>query len=339
MSRGSAQQLRMQVQAVRRVASRQARAVEVVRVAPVTLTALPHQPRQQQYSKPEFSRPAPSEAMDPNPHVAPFRKLRAQMPARTVITGSLETRAAPKHVNQVRQPAKTSTSLAATRLTHYDASHAAPGLLAKLAAAGVSGSVSSSKGFPIAADQLLHRVSAGDSAAIQECIERFGGLVWSLARRSGLPETELEDAVHEIFTELWQNGHKYDVTIASEAAFVAIITRRRLIDRRRRISRRPVSAELTELNGGGTLSEESAPASVVVSEDAATAAKALESLSGEQQRVLRLSVYQGLSHELISRATGLPLGTVKTHARRGLIRLRELLGGAPGAEVAQGGEA
>jgi RNA polymerase sigma-70 factor (ECF subfamily) len=39
--------------------------------------------------------------------------------------------------------------------------------------------------------------------------------------------------------------------------------------------------------------------------------------------------YEGLSHELISRSTGLPLGTVKTHARRGLIKLRELLTGAP----------
>ena len=177
----------------------------------------------------------------------------------------------------------------------------------------------------ISAEQLLHRVSAGDAEAVQECIARFGGLVWALARRSGLPESELDDAVHDIFTELWHNGHKYDPNIASEAAFVAIIARRRLIDRRRRISRRPASSELTEFNGGVA----SGPAPVArpeLAEEAATAARALESLSAEQQRVLRLSVYEGLSHELISRATGLPLGTVKTHARRGLMRLREMLG-------------
>jgi RNA polymerase sigma factor (sigma-70 family) len=177
----------------------------------------------------------------------------------------------------------------------------------------------------ISSDQLLHRVSAGDPEAVRECVSRFGGLVWALARRSGLPESELDDAVHEIFTELWHNGHKYDETIASEAAFVAIIARRRLIDRRRRISRRPSTQELTELNSGAAPVGEPV-GKPEIAEEAAVAAKAFETLSAEQQRVLRLSVYEGLSHELISRATGLPLGTVKTHARRGLLRLREMLG-------------
>ena len=60
------------------------------------------------------------------------------------------------------------------------------------------------------------------------------------------------------------------------------------------------------------------PVKSELGEEAARAAKAFETLTPEQQRVLRLSVYEGLSHELIARSTGLPLGTVKTHARRGL---------------------
>jgi RNA polymerase sigma factor (sigma-70 family) len=132
----------------------------------------------------------------------------------------------------------------------------------------------------------------------------------------------MEDAVHEIFTELWQHGHKYDPSIASEAAFVAVIARRRLIDRRRKLGRQPLKQELPEnLDAKGAVPGRTTE----ISEDAAVAAKALSTLSPDQQRVLRLSVYEGLSHELISRATGLPLGTVKTHARRGLIRLREIL--------------
>ena len=50
--------------------------------------------------------------------------------------------------------------------------------------------------------------------------------------------------------------------------------------------------------------------------------------------MLRLSLYQGLSHERIAEATGLPLGTVKTHVRRGLMRVREIL-----AEQASGSDA
>jgi RNA polymerase sigma-70 factor (ECF subfamily) len=54
--------------------------------------------------------------------------------------------------------------------------------------------------------------------------------------------------------------------------------------------------------------------------------KAFTLLSSDQQRVLRMSVELGLTHELIAKSTGMPLGTVKTHARRGLMKLRELLG-------------
>ncbi|MFU8828776.1 MAG: sigma factor-like helix-turn-helix DNA-binding protein, partial [Phycisphaerales bacterium] len=62
-----------------------------------------------------------------------------------------------------------------------------------------------------------------------------------------------------------------------------------------------------------------------ISEEATVAVRALKNLSEDQQKVLRLSIFHGLTHERISEATGMPLGTVKTHARRGLIKLRDLL--------------
>ncbi len=180
-------------------------------------------------------------------------------------------------------------------------------------------------------DLLLHRVSAGDNEAVRECIARFGGLVWSLARRAGIPESDIEESVQEIFAELWRSGSRYDPAIASETAFIATIARRRLIDRRRRTGRRPQTQTIGE---EPTVAAPPEPRNDL-GEEASRAARALATLSPEQQRVLRLSVYEGLSHELISRATGLPLGTVKTHARRGLMRLRELLGvNAPGGEGA-----
>ena len=60
--------------------------------------------------------------------------------------------------------------------------------------------------------------------------------------------------------------------------------------------------------------------------------RALEGLRPEQRRLLQLSIYQGLSHDKIAEATGLPLGTVKTHIRRGLIQLRDMLSGNTGAQ-------
>lgn len=178
---------------------------------------------------------------------------------------------------------------------------------------------------------------------MQLCIDRFGGLVWSLARRFCLRQSDAEDAVQEIFLDVWKSSHRYDPKLASEATFIAMIARRRLIDRRRRDSRapamRPISGDTAEvIQIDAALGE--------ASEDATIAAQAMLTLRPEQQRVLRLSIYQGLSHERIAEATGLPLGTVKTHVRRGLIRLREvvqsggrLLTGGQGADSAQLGGA
>jgi RNA polymerase sigma-70 factor (ECF subfamily) len=63
-----------------------------------------------------------------------------------------------------------------------------------------------------------------------------------------------------------------------------------------------------------------------VSVEAGQAADAMRTLRPEQQQVLRLSIVQGMSHQEISEATGMPLGTVKTHARRGLLQVRQSLG-------------
>lgn len=168
---------------------------------------------------------------------------------------------------------------------------------------------------------------------MRECLDEFGGLVWSLTRRMGFSSAEAEDAVQEIFIEVWKNAKKYDPGIASEATFVAMIARRRLIDRKRRTGRQAPGVEIesalaSDVSVGswrGAGASADAPGSSA--EEVAKAARALDQLAPDQQKVLRLSIYRGLSHELISRALDMPLGTVKTHARRGLIRVRELLSG------------
>lgn len=159
---------------------------------------------------------------------------------------------------------------------------------------------------------------------MRECIDRFGGLVWSLARRMTYSEPEADDAVQDIFVEVWKNAGRYDSSVASETAFVAMIARRRLIDRGRKRNRQLDRQPLPE-SVPGVADDFAGRASMT--EEARRAAAAIELLSAEQQRVLRLSIFQGLSHEKIASSTGLPMGTVKTHARRGLLRLRELMGG------------
>ena len=173
------------------------------------------------------------------------------------------------------------------------------------------------------AQAILNRIAAGDANAVQECLKAYGGLVWSLARRMLKNTEDAEDVVQEIFVDIWKNAERFDPSQASETTFVAMIARRRIIDRVRYAARRIAPDSLEDvLNEPANRFDVTLQTSVEASE----AAKALNELRPEQQQVLQLSIVHGLSHQEISDATGIPLGTVKTHARRGILRAREILG-------------
>ena len=158
----------------------------------------------------------------------------------------------------------------------------------------------------------------------------YGGLVWSLARRMLRNQDDAEDAVQEIFVDIWKNAAKFDPSQASETTFVAMIARRRLIDRIRFTQRRISADSLDDVlaEPAGTSEKE-----LQVQIEGREALKALNELRPEQRQVLQLSIIHGLSHQEIADATGMPLGTVKTHARRGLLQARELLGFGEGKSV------
>jgi RNA polymerase sigma-70 factor (ECF subfamily) len=84
-------------------------------------------------------------------------------------------------------------------------------------------------------DPILVRVAAGDGTAVRACQDTFGGLVWSIARRMLGATAEAEDAVQEVFIELWRSAGRYDPERGTEVQFVATIARRRIIDRVRRL--------------------------------------------------------------------------------------------------------
>ncbi len=109
-----------------------------------------------------------------------------------------------------------------------------------------------------------------------------------------------------------------------------MIARRRVIDRIRHSTRRISADSLDDiLYEPSTRTDKAMQMSVEANE----AAEAMRTLRPEQQQVLRLSIIQGMSHQEISDATGMPLGTVKTHARRGLTQVREVLGLGNGGQL------
>ena len=170
---------------------------------------------------------------------------------------------------------------------------------------------------------VLQRIAQGDKSAVEECLNTYGGLVWSLARRMCPKTDDAEDAVQEIFIEVWKNAERFDDAQSSETTFIAMIARRRLIDRLRYMNRRIAPDYLEDVLAEPSNRADEEMQTLV---EAKEAAKVMQHLRPEQRQVLLLSIIQGLSHQEISDATGMPLGTVKTHARRGLLQVRELLG-------------
>lgn len=173
------------------------------------------------------------------------------------------------------------------------------------------------------AEAILQRIAAGDKPAVEECLKKYGGLVWSLARRMLRNSDDAEDAVQDIFLDIWRNAGKFDESQASETTFIAMIARRRLIDRIRFSSRRITADALDDVMAEPV---DRADKKLQTSLEANDAVKALNALRPEQRQVLQLSIVQGLSHQEIADRTGMPLGTVKTHARRGILQAREFLG-------------
>jgi RNA polymerase sigma-70 factor (ECF subfamily) len=170
---------------------------------------------------------------------------------------------------------------------------------------------------------ILKRVAEGDANAVRECLDAYGGLVWSLARRMLRNTEDAEDVVQEIFVDIWKNAARFDELQSSETTFVAMIARRRIIDRIRYASRRVTADALDDVV---TEPVDRSDKSMQTSVEANEAARAVAALRPEQRKVLQLAIVHGLSHQEIADATGMPLGTVKTHARRGILAARELLG-------------
>lgn len=167
---------------------------------------------------------------------------------------------------------------------------------------------------------LLRRVGEGCARSMEECIGSYGGLVWSLIRHRVKDSGAAEDLVQEIFTEIWKSAARYDPAVATESTFIAMIARRRLIDWFRKQKRLP---EMETLANSPDF-----PTPEVFPDDGTDREmlwKAVGKLPQQTRQMFMLHFEQGMTHGEISEETGLPLGSVKTALRRGLIEIRRLL--------------
>ncbi|WP_030487372.1 RNA polymerase sigma factor [Micromonospora chokoriensis] len=184
-----------------------------------------------------------------------------------------------------------------------------------------------------AVDDLDRRFQAGDDVALREAYDRYGRAVLHLATSMLANRSDAEDVTQATFVAAWLGRDTFDPAKGSLIGWLLGIGRRKVIDRMR------ASARETRVVETVRQLPEPAPADPdpdrVV--DRLVIADELARLPDDQRRMLELAFYDDLTHQQIATVTGVPLGTVKSHIRRGMASLKrrwEVDGAAPGPRPA-----
>ncbi len=178
---------------------------------------------------------------------------------------------------------------------------------------------------PDSAEELLQRIAAGDRDAFAELYDRTAPRIFGLVKRLLRDHSQSEEVTQEIYLEIWQNAPRYDVSKGNAIAWMLTMAHRRAVDR--------VRASQASRNRDTKVGiRDYAPEYDVVAEnvevriESERVKKAMMRLTQLQRQAVELAYFGGFSHSEVAAMLSVPIGTVKTRLRDGMIRLRDELG-------------
>jgi RNA polymerase sigma-70 factor, ECF subfamily len=178
--------------------------------------------------------------------------------------------------------------------------------------------------------EIIARIGRRDQSAFSALYYRLSGPLYSLAVKMLGDPAEAQDALQDVFLQIWSRAGTYDPEQSSVFSWAVLLTRSRVIDRLRARGRRlrVVVSSTEDKEHGGTADAstiESAADTAEKSDEAARVRYVLNNLPSEQREAIEMAFFEHLTHHEIAARLGQPLGTVKARIRRGLLKLREQL--------------
>jgi len=186
--------------------------------------------------------------------------------------------------------------------------------------------------------EMIARIGRRDQGAFSALYDRLSGPLYSLAMKMLGDPAEAQDALQEVFLQIWSRAGTYDPEQSSVFSWTVLLTRSRVIDRLRargRRSRVVVASTEDAPTAADASTVESAADTAEKNDEAARVRYVLNNLPSEQREAIELAFFEHLSHHEIAARLGQPLGTVKARIRRGLLKLRQRLNSALRARVAR----
>ena len=178
-------------------------------------------------------------------------------------------------------------------------------------------------------EDLLQRAGRGDARAFDQLYDRMAPRLFGLLRQMLHDEREAEDILQDGFVLLWERASTFDADRSKAFTWAVMLFRHKAIDRMRMLGRRNrlVDSAVLEQTILAAPSHVSVDEEVQANERGLVVHEALNELPKEQRQLIEFAFLKGLTHHVIAESLGIPLGTVKTNIRRGLLRLRDLLKG------------
>lgn len=174
----------------------------------------------------------------------------------------------------------------------------------------------------LADEALASRFTLGDETVMRDIYERWSSLVYTIALRSTNNREDASDITQLVFISAWKGREGFDMNAGALPAWLLGICRRKIADHFGAKSRVETASDPADIGDLGQLTIEAAPDGVDATIDRVVLADEIARLGDPQQKIMELAFYNDLTHAQIASLLDLPLGTVKSHIRRSLDRLK-----------------